>query len=383
MSVNSIGFGAEVQSFIQKNKVLCVLTLGIAVIGYSIGKFLGRVVVWLEHCLGIAKKTDEVGRRILNKPIAPQEVLDKNKPLSPQEALHKKSLELFLQNYDETFKEIDKAVADKNVQKLRRLTNEYVNVASSRHVTEVTIEYELYPEFLKSEIDLVKVSTLLKSLLPQIKRLAERDVKEFNDNLPGPRPPSWSSDTVQPNEKVTIMHGGSLSLITKFLCGEAKGYCLANQNGQGLQVHPYFAKTISPKKLAYLWEVCATLSKCYAKRQSAAHADYPACLIGEIEAQYIDAARNSYEGGIRFNYFDKIKNVQIHILTPPMAVAPEIIPLDIRHRLYQLPSVVKIEPPQDDPALKTYDVVFSQLKTKTDASTAYALSNKIYEYLPS
>lgn len=50
------------KSFVGNHKVLCIATLGLAVIGYSIGNLVGRAVSWIGECTGITKKTDIIAQ---------------------------------------------------------------------------------------------------------------------------------------------------------------------------------------------------------------------------------------------------------------------------------------------------------------------------------
>ncbi len=60
------GFFDEVKSFAENHKVLSIATLGLAVIGYSIGKLAGRAVSWIGKCMGITKKIDTSAQKIFN-----------------------------------------------------------------------------------------------------------------------------------------------------------------------------------------------------------------------------------------------------------------------------------------------------------------------------
>ncbi len=57
------GFVSEVKSFVNDHKVMSVCTLGIVVLGYSIGNLASRAVSWIVEGLGIVKTTDTLGRR--------------------------------------------------------------------------------------------------------------------------------------------------------------------------------------------------------------------------------------------------------------------------------------------------------------------------------
>lgn len=55
----------EMKSFAKNHQMLCVLTLGLAVVGYALGNLAGRAVTWLSECFGTTKKTDSVARAII------------------------------------------------------------------------------------------------------------------------------------------------------------------------------------------------------------------------------------------------------------------------------------------------------------------------------
>jgi hypothetical protein len=61
MSVVNHNFVDEVIDFVEGNKTLCILTLGMAVVVYSTGNLVGRAVSWIKEChSGADKKTSEV-----------------------------------------------------------------------------------------------------------------------------------------------------------------------------------------------------------------------------------------------------------------------------------------------------------------------------------
>ncbi len=64
-SVERNSFSQDVGDFARKHKILCILTLGLAVVGYSIGNLAGRVVYWISECWGTTQKTRDVGLRTL------------------------------------------------------------------------------------------------------------------------------------------------------------------------------------------------------------------------------------------------------------------------------------------------------------------------------
>lgn len=58
-------FFDEVKSFANEHTLLCALTLGLAVVGYSIGNLTGRAISWLSEYLGTTEKTDAVANEII------------------------------------------------------------------------------------------------------------------------------------------------------------------------------------------------------------------------------------------------------------------------------------------------------------------------------
>jgi hypothetical protein len=60
-------FFTETSSFVNNHKLLCALTLGLAVALYAIGNLAGRAVSWISECCGTTKKTDSIGREVLNQ----------------------------------------------------------------------------------------------------------------------------------------------------------------------------------------------------------------------------------------------------------------------------------------------------------------------------
>jgi len=54
---------------INNHKLLCGLTLGLAIVVYAIGNLAGRAVSWVKECCGTAKKTGSVARENLNKEV--------------------------------------------------------------------------------------------------------------------------------------------------------------------------------------------------------------------------------------------------------------------------------------------------------------------------
>jgi hypothetical protein len=74
MSVEAINFCKEIQSFVNKNKIMCVLAMSLATAIYSFGKLKGWVVSWIQVCRGTTKKTAEIGFQTIKQ----NEFLNKN-----------------------------------------------------------------------------------------------------------------------------------------------------------------------------------------------------------------------------------------------------------------------------------------------------------------
>ncbi len=60
-SVEGSGFFQDVAAFASNHKIFCISTLGLALVGYSIGNLAGRAVSWICKCVGTTKKTNDVG----------------------------------------------------------------------------------------------------------------------------------------------------------------------------------------------------------------------------------------------------------------------------------------------------------------------------------
>lgn len=59
-SVYNNTFFQDVSDFASNHKILCISTLGLAVVGYSIGKIAGRAVSWIcEYLSGTTQKTND------------------------------------------------------------------------------------------------------------------------------------------------------------------------------------------------------------------------------------------------------------------------------------------------------------------------------------
>ena len=96
----------DIKLFIIEHKALCILTLGAAIVGYSIGNLAGRAVFWLRQCWGTTEKADLIARKSISSSGDPQQgslsevsssettVKDRNKTNSNVETL--KALKRFI-----------------------------------------------------------------------------------------------------------------------------------------------------------------------------------------------------------------------------------------------------------------------------------------------
>lgn len=78
------GFFADTSSFVNNHKILCSLTLGVAVVVYAIGNLAGRAVSWISVCCGASKKIDTVARERLSSVIDSAELAKPINAVIPQ-----------------------------------------------------------------------------------------------------------------------------------------------------------------------------------------------------------------------------------------------------------------------------------------------------------
>jgi hypothetical protein len=107
MSSVSARFCDEVKSFVQDHKLLCILTLGLAVVGYSLGNLAGRTVSWICKCYGATEKTRDAANQVFSKETrsemtpADQSVL--NSTASPNKLIKFKTIQIASLPITETF----------------------------------------------------------------------------------------------------------------------------------------------------------------------------------------------------------------------------------------------------------------------------------------
>ncbi len=68
-------FYHQVHRFIENNRALCAMNLGLAILGNALAYFSGKTFAWLRQCCGIAKKTQDVARHVFNTAPAHQTAL--------------------------------------------------------------------------------------------------------------------------------------------------------------------------------------------------------------------------------------------------------------------------------------------------------------------
>lgn len=67
MAINKT-FREDVNNFIDNHKLLCRATLGLAIVGYAIGKFMGKLVRLIGEKVGAVKKTDHLFQETVKTP---------------------------------------------------------------------------------------------------------------------------------------------------------------------------------------------------------------------------------------------------------------------------------------------------------------------------
>lgn len=149
-----------------------------------------------------------------------------------------------------------------------------------------------HEKFCKTFAELRKV--VLKVIDEQQKGLLQNGWFELPYQSPT-RPKYWNAEKIKPEDNIQISHGGGFFHIIEFLQGHSLGYRLENQDGRGIQV-----STMSHER-----------DKLYALRACNNYIDYPARISATIEAQYLDAAPNLYEAGLRAEYIDKLKEIVV------------------------------------------------------------------------
>lgn len=81
MATKVDSFCNDVTTFISNHQLLCILTLGLAIVGFCASELAGRTVAWIQQCCGSAEKTDAIGQSVLNASGSSQNK-QSNRPLS-------------------------------------------------------------------------------------------------------------------------------------------------------------------------------------------------------------------------------------------------------------------------------------------------------------
>jgi hypothetical protein len=122
----------------------------------------------------------------------------------------------------------------------------------------------------------------------------------------------WGSDAakpVDPDEMVTLIHGGGQRAVNDFLAGKWHGYKLEDR-GRGLQVHPVLDKHLP------IDENIGARARYYAQHGSIRHLDQPVVLTARVPARYLDRAVNGYEAGLRSEAVQHLQDVKVERFNP-------------------------------------------------------------------
>ena len=153
MSIEADSLLNEIKSFAQTHKVLCVLTLGLAVAAFSLGKLAGRAITWLSQCYGTTKKTDSVSREILDKQLSslqkesqrPFSVLQRESITSNTEAEHKELEEKVAAGLPD--KPSTLVTKNPRYREIPTTISEYGYISHKPYVEKLKKKYENQPEF--------------------------------------------------------------------------------------------------------------------------------------------------------------------------------------------------------------------------------------------
>ena len=111
---------------------------------------------------------------------------------------------------------------------------------------------------------------------------------------------------IKPEDSIHIVHGGGFLSILSFLKKESDGYHLDNP-GIGLQVHPYTDQGVFRATVA---DLEGRTRYDYAVKSSH-FIDQPARLTADVHARCIDRTHREYEGGLRSQYLEELRNLTL------------------------------------------------------------------------
>lgn len=133
----------------------------------------------------------------------------------------------------------------------------------------------------------------------------DKKIAREKETFSATRPESWLQFHDLPeNTKIYASHGGGLMHLQDFILGNKLGYPL-HKGGLGIEVHP----CTEPGKTWML-----NNENEYAHARTGLYFDYPARFSCEIAGQYIDAANNGYEGGLRQEFLQHATNFKLENL---------------------------------------------------------------------
>jgi len=288
-----------------------------------------------------------------------------------------KELNYFINNFDSILIEIDNAVTSNNLKKIRQMAYDYINIGYNSRTMIDRTQYKLYPMFQDQTTPLSMIAVVLKDLLQSVKKRLESNLIEPEPKEPE-RPPAWNTiNNSEPDQWITIIHGGELQFLMSFLSGQSKGYPLEYQKtAKGIQVRPMHESR--EEHFQHMQQSC----KFYARSSSAERLGYPVYLTAKIKAQYLDSAPNIDEAGLRFCYISELKNIHIELISQQKNYFTEIVPMHLQHQLAQITSISNNLPIEEESSRATYNCLYQFFKQKSSPKTTYELCDKVFDYIP-
>lgn len=245
-----------------------------------------------------------------------------------------KEQQYFVDNYEKIVTtELNKLDASIDYNTLRLLVRKHLLLITTNNSIISNLKYTLdalydsltiYKNFEKIKINF---KVLLEFIKETILSNQNADFQEHEEmSLPQVKRRMWRKDNpkqvpVRLDASLKFIHGGGAMYIDRLLAGKVSGYSLEilpheeayrsdiRNSILGIQVTTLcFQQQMSSQSDLRAWQ--------YAEKAMRYFFDYPCCFYGEIEAQYLDAAPNEYEAGIRNINLKHIKNPKIYIFAP-------------------------------------------------------------------
>lgn len=163
-------FCCDVKNFAENHKVLSILTLGLAIVAYSIGNLASRSVTWLSTCLGTTKKVNETAQERFNQDMTDSS-LDANRINSnPQTSI---PLTLVDKSLNPTQKTEEKS-SDSNTVNFKRAENYFYQGYKSKELVIDDCSFELnQTKFNKPNLEDIQGETKEETSQLRIKAAAE------------------------------------------------------------------------------------------------------------------------------------------------------------------------------------------------------------------